>query len=335
VRLAPEAPLASAPADSGGVEVADGGEAAQVADRVSAENELPAVALRPHQSHSAAQAQAMPAGPVAPGSVMPRGPAAVAHAANIPAHPPATAPALAAKSEVPSPQTAEPALARPAHEAGRAEAVQQIALSVIGQPVLAAADGASLVRDPAGGRSAHDPAGRSAGESAGVGGGSASAAMREPFAALDAGTAAVTPTWIHAGAQRAEAGFQDPALGWVGVRAEASGGSMHAALVPGSAEAAQTLAGHLAGLNAYLASEHSPVAAVTVAAAEERTDAYSLDQGANQNFSQGAGQGAAGQQSAPAAFPAAARRIFPAPAPRAEATGTHGIQGGAHISVIA
>jgi hypothetical protein len=91
---------------------------------------------------------------------------------------------------------------------------------------------------------------------------------REAFATLDAGGATGKPTWIHAGAQRAEAGFQDPDLGWVGVRADTSGGSVHAELVPGSADAAQTLGGHIAGLNAYLAEHHTPVETLTLTSPE-------------------------------------------------------------------
>ena len=99
-------------------------------------------------------------------------------------------------------------------------------------------------------------------------GAAAGTAAGETFAAMDAGTEVGTPGWIHAGGQTAEAGFQDPALGWVGVRADMSGGNVHAALMPGSAEAAQTLSGHLAGLNAYLAEQHTPVATLTMAARE-------------------------------------------------------------------
>lgn len=91
---------------------------------------------------------------------------------------------------------------------------------------------------------------------------------RETFAALDGGTGLGTPSWLHAGAQRAEAGFQDPTLGWVGVRADLSAGSVHAAVVPGSAEAAQALGGHMAGLSAYLADHHAGVETVTMASPE-------------------------------------------------------------------
>jgi hypothetical protein len=124
-------------------------------------------------------------------------------------------------------------------------------------------------------------------------------ASREPFAAIDAGFVQARPTWIHAGAKQAEAGYQDAALGWVGVRAEVSGGSIHAALVPGSADAAQALSGHMAGLNAYLTDHHAGVEKLTLAAApqEQSTDS-GLGQGSSQNMQQGTGRNS-GQGPAP------------------------------------
>ncbi len=78
----------------------------------------------------------------------------------------------------------------------------------------------------------------------------------DPFATLDAERAAPAPTWIHAGAHHAEAGYLDPALGWIGVRADSIANSVHASLVPSSGEAAQVLGTHLAGLNSYLSEHH-------------------------------------------------------------------------------
>jgi hypothetical protein len=71
---------------------------------------------------------------------------------------------------------------------------------------------------------------------------------------------------VHAGAQRAEAGFDDPALGWIGVRANLAGGAVHAAVLPGSAEAAQALSGHIAALNVHLAEHRIAVDSVSMAA---------------------------------------------------------------------
>lgn len=76
------------------------------------------------------------------------------------------------------------------------------------------------------------------------------------FAALD-GDSAPAATWVHAGPQRAEAGYLDPSLGWVGVRAEVSANALHANIVPATAEAAQMLNTHLAGLNAYMVEHHA------------------------------------------------------------------------------
>ena len=91
---------------------------------------------------------------------------------------------------------------------------------------------------------------------------------RDTFAALDAETASPPTTWIQAGTRRAEAGYQDPALGWVGVRAQSDGSGVHAAVVPGSAEAAQALNGHLTGLNAFMVEHHGHGSTVTLAAPE-------------------------------------------------------------------
>jgi len=143
------------------------------------------------------------------------------------------------------------------------------------------ADPSAWLRIPLNGQGRFDETAVNAGISASGSPGTA----REAFATLDAGSEVGTPAWIHAGSQKAEAGFQDPTLGWVGVRADLSGGGIHATLMPGSAEAAQALSAHLPGLNAYLADEHAPAAAVTVAA-----PAGGLDSGVGQNMQQGAGQ---------------------------------------------
>jgi hypothetical protein len=180
-------------------------------------------------------------------------------------------------------------------------------------------------------------AGAPAGTAAGAG-------SSETFAALDAETATGTPTWIHAGAQRAEAGFQDPALGWIGVRADGSGGGVHAALVPGSADAAQALGGHLAGLNAYLAEQHTPVESLTLVAPESRSAEAGMDQSASQGMYQGAGQNsgqggyAEPQSNTPASSPAntaAVLQEISVPAGGLDATGHAATPGGVHISVMA
>lgn len=91
----------------------------------------------------------------------------------------------------------------------------------------------------------------------------------DPFASIDAGRNVPAPTWIHAGARHAEAGYLDPSLGWISVRADAATSGVHAALVPASSEAAQVLGNHLAGLNNYLAERHGDAATVTMAAPQD------------------------------------------------------------------
>jgi hypothetical protein len=113
---------------------------------------------------------------------------------------------------------------------------------------------------------------------------------REAFSTLDAGGATGKPTWIQAGAQHAEAGFQDPSLGWVGVRADTSGGSIHAQLVPGSSDAAQTLGSHMAGLGAYLAEHHTPVETLTVTSPESGSPGFNSGAGSGDGTQQGAGR---------------------------------------------
>jgi hypothetical protein len=156
---------------------------------------------------------------------------------------------------------------------------------------------------------------------------------RETFAALDTDTGTGTPTWIHAGAQQAEAGFQDSTLGWVGVRADVSGGGIHASLVSGSAEAAQMLSGHLAGLNTYLAEQHTPVETLTLATAGSGGSELSADQGSNSGSYQGAGQGtyADSQQSVPVVSASVLTEV----ATQINTTTQTTAMGSTHISVMA
>ena len=167
----------------------------------------------------------------------------------------------------------------------------------------------------------------------------------EPFATLDSGTALGTPAWVHAGSRRAEAGFQDPSLGWVGVRADSSGGLIHATLLPGTTDAAQALDGHLAGLHSYLSDVHTPVESLTLAAPESRGSSLATGQqqgqGMNQGANQNAGQGGASESpahSVSAPHPTAAAS---SPDQRATIINPGNLspdtyrQSGAHISVIA
>lgn len=162
-----------------------------------------------------------------------------------------------------------------------------------GQSSLGAQDGTNPVREPVGERGTMGAALHSADESKSTSS-TPGPAPRETFAALDAAGAPMTPTWIHAGAQRAEAGYEDPALGWVGVRADLGGGGVHATLMPGTADAAAAIGNHLDGLNAYLAEHHTQVDTVTMAAPESQWAGQGMDQGSSRNMHQGAGQEAPG-----------------------------------------
>jgi hypothetical protein len=118
---------------------------------------------------------------------------------------------------------------------------------------------------------------------------SSAAPRDDAFAALDAARTSPSASWIHAGVHHAEAGYLDPGLGWISVRADAVGGGVHAAVVPGSAEAAQALDGHLVGLNAYLAGQHQRATTVTMDAPQSGPDTA-------MNHGQGGGEGNANQQ---------------------------------------
>lgn len=168
---------------------------------------------------------------------------------------------------------------------------------------------------------------------------------REAFAALDAGGTAGKPAWIHVEAQRAEAGFQDPDLGWVGVRADSSGSGVRAELVAGSADAAQALGGHLAGLNAYLAEHHTPVETLTLTSSQGGWSGSGSDTGAGQGMQQGTGQQAGQQteQSAGSSFSPSSDRTAPSTTEEALPAWSAGrdesvqaaMPEGAHISVVA
>ncbi|MGP8173171.1 MAG: hypothetical protein ACLP7O_01330 [Terracidiphilus sp.] len=251
--------------------------------------------------------------------------------------PPIAMSPMAGKPEVAgSARTTGQATMRLAHAASPVEAAHQENHLLGGQPGSSALDGSALSRDPAGVPGAGNTAGNMAGTSLGT---AAGAGSRETFAALDAGTTTGTPIWIHAGAQRAEAGFQDPALGWIGVRADGSGGGIHAALVPGSADAAQALGGHLAGLNAYLAEQHTPVESLTLAAPEGRSD-QSASQGMHPGAGQNSGQDGYAEPQSNSQASSLANTVTVLPEISAQGSGLDGTgqaarPGGVHISVMA
>jgi hypothetical protein len=118
----------------------------------------------------------------------------------------------------------------------------------------------------------------SRGEASGEGS-SATARESEAFASMDNGELPGKGVWMHAGSRQAEAGFQDPTLGWVSVRADLTGGSVHATLVPGSASAADALSSQVAGLHGYLAEHHSNVSTLNVATPDGGQAGMDFNQG--------------------------------------------------------
>jgi len=88
------------------------------------------------------------------------------------------------------------------------------------------------------------------------------------FGALDTDTHATTAVWIRGERNLAEAGYQDPVLGWVRVRAQTDSNGVRATVVPASSDASQVLSNHLSGLGTFLAEHHSPISSWTLAQPE-------------------------------------------------------------------
>lgn len=158
--------------------------------------------------------------------------------------------------------------------------------------------------------------------------GGAQHAPAETFAALDTQPRDGATVWTHTGPQRAEAGFQDPALGWVGVRADSSGGGIHAVIVPDSAQAAQVLGTHMQGLNLHLANQHLPVATLSLQA-----DASGSGAAYQGNQQQGQAQPGAGD-SGPIVATQSSRAAAPASSPESAAF-VSPARSGTYISVMA
>ena len=193
------------------------------------------------------------------------------------------------------------------------------------QPSAAAA-GAAVVCDTATALPSTPGAGPSLDAHAGV-------STADTFSTLDGASNSMHATWVHAGAHQAEAGFEDPVLGWVSVRAGVNAGAISAVVVPGSADATQALGAHMAGLHDYLQEQHSPVDSLTLA--------DSTGTGANQGMQhQGQPQSEHNNQTASAQ---ALSSIPPASSSPAQTTNVSGSNsppilsgsGGRHISVMA
>jgi len=162
-------------------------------------------------------------------------------------------------------------------------------------------------------------------------------ANSDPFNALDAAHFA-PHAWIRAGAHQAEAGYLDPALGWVSVRAEAATNGVHAALVPASGEAAQVLGSHLAGLNAYLSEHQREPATVTMSAPQDGRDGSGIGPGDHAGQGDSARQESAHNRQAlnEKASVWSARVSQHPPVATSEATSVPALaQGGKYISVVA
>jgi hypothetical protein len=283
--------------DPGGIEPSAAGRAESLAGGERAlPPEVPPQVVEPLQPHTPGQNQAQPGNqglgaavpPIASGDASWESADSEARASQ-PGKSTAVAP-IAGESSLPgSGRSSTQAALRRAHGAVEGAAVERGYRPLTGQPAGVLADGSNLAREPAGARAAMGAANDTAGSSAGA---TAGQATREIFAALDAENAPGTPSWTLAGAHRAEAGFQDPALGWVGVRADLGVGGIHASLVPGSADAAQALGSHLAGLNSYLAEQHTPVETLTLAAPGGRWTGPDGNQGTSQGMDQNGGRNA-------------------------------------------
>ena len=162
--------------------------------------------------------------------------------------------------------------------------------------------------------------------------------VHETFAALDAGDNTAATRWIHAGRNTAEAGFEDPALGWVGVRAQVGPGGVHATVVPVSADAAQALSTHFSGLSAYLSQHRTPVETLTMGAAEGQLGQHSMDQRGGHSTGQGTNQDGRSSQAnegGRSVVQVPQHSVASVQDSGAALPAPHAHQGGTHISVLA
>jgi hypothetical protein len=109
------------------------------------------------------------------------------------------------------------------------------------------------------------------------------------FHSIDHAADLPSGAWIHADTRRAEAGYLDPSLGWISVRAEAVEGGLHATLVPTSDATAQFLGSHMSGLHVFLSECQMQHATVVLAGSDQRSNGFTASAD-----SQGTGQGSPG-----------------------------------------
>jgi hypothetical protein len=140
------------------------------------------------------------------------------------------------------------------------------------QQVVAVGTHAALTRDPvAMSGASNDRGSATTGFVQSQPGTSSSPTARDTFAALDADPGQLATAWTHTSPRQVEAGYQDPSLGWVSVRADMTSGGLHASVIPTSQDAAQALGSHLSGLNAYLSEHHGGSVTASLAAPEDRS----------------------------------------------------------------
>jgi trimeric autotransporter adhesin len=122
-------------------------------------------------------------------------------------------------------------------------------------------------------------------------GASPTPASANPFDGIDSGAPSQSPGWLRATSHQVEAGYHDPSMGWVEVRANEGTGGVHATLIPATPGAADTLGQHLAGMTNYLNERETPIATLNVASAAVQAGA------GNEGHAAGSGSGQQGGQS--------------------------------------
>jgi hypothetical protein len=227
---------------------------APLSDRAVPASSTPVVVAR-----TATPAPSSQDAPAAPAKTAPSKFAPIETVTVLPPQPPPSEPMVSNRAPIAAPETSSlPVASLSAGQAGAAQATAFQNLKA--QPAAfrtspKSADSGALINPfPA---PATDPRGadiRSGQIEAQPAAGSFSS--QNTFAALDAAAPSPSSLFTHAGARHAEAGYLDPSLGWVGIRADVSGGALHAAIVPASSQAADILGAHLPALHAYVSQQH-------------------------------------------------------------------------------
>jgi hypothetical protein len=115
--------------------------------------------------------------------------------------------------------------------------------------------------------------------------GSAQTSAQSTFSALEANSNSGQPVWTHTSARHAEAGYLDPDLGWVSVRADLQGHAVHATVVTSSTDAAQTLSQHMGSLGTYLQEQNSAVRSIGLASSTGQDLQNGMQSGTGQDSS--------------------------------------------------